>query len=93
MFLDVERPFERIFYILGIQKSNLDEFAEVVFYVGEWPWEFIFCLLDVLKNDFVEVDVAKFQCLKNMSTHFLHPVHQKATRTKSLEMFYVGEWA
>jgi hypothetical protein len=28
-----------------------------------------------------------------MSTHFLHPVHQKATRTKSLEMFYVGEWA
>jgi hypothetical protein len=30
-FHDFERPFERIFYILGIQKSDLDEVAEVLF--------------------------------------------------------------
>jgi hypothetical protein len=29
MFHDVERPFEGIFYIVGIQKSDLDSFAEV----------------------------------------------------------------
>jgi hypothetical protein len=31
MFHDVERPFERIFYILGIEKTDLDEFVEVLF--------------------------------------------------------------
>jgi hypothetical protein len=31
MFHDVERPFERILYILGLQKSVLDEVAEVCF--------------------------------------------------------------
>jgi hypothetical protein len=31
MFHDVERPLERIFYILDIQKSDLDEFGEVMF--------------------------------------------------------------
>jgi hypothetical protein len=30
-----ERPFERISYILGIQKSDSDEVAEEMFYVGE----------------------------------------------------------
>jgi hypothetical protein len=39
MFHDVERPFDRIFYILDIQKSDWDEVAEVLFYVGEWAWE------------------------------------------------------
>jgi hypothetical protein len=28
---------------------------------NEWPWEIIICLLDVLKNDFGEVDEAMFQ--------------------------------
>jgi hypothetical protein len=28
---DVERPFDRIFYILCIEKSNLDKVAEVMF--------------------------------------------------------------
>jgi hypothetical protein len=37
MFHDVERPFERILYILGIEKSVLDYVAEVMFLVGEWP--------------------------------------------------------
>jgi hypothetical protein len=27
LFHDVERPFERIFYILGIEKSDLNEVA------------------------------------------------------------------
>jgi hypothetical protein len=31
MFHDDERPFERIFYILGTQKSDLDVVAEVMF--------------------------------------------------------------
>jgi hypothetical protein len=31
MFQDVEMQFEIIFYILDIQKSDLDEVAEVLF--------------------------------------------------------------
>jgi hypothetical protein len=31
MFYDVEMPFEGIFYILGIQKIDFDELAEVMF--------------------------------------------------------------
>jgi hypothetical protein len=31
MFHDVERPFESFFYVLGIQKSYLDEDAKVMF--------------------------------------------------------------
>jgi hypothetical protein len=34
MFHYVERPFERIFYILGIQKSDLTEVEEVMFQEG-----------------------------------------------------------
>jgi hypothetical protein len=30
MFHYVERPFERIFYILGTEKSDLDEVGEVM---------------------------------------------------------------
>jgi hypothetical protein len=37
VFHDVERPFERIFYILSIEKSDLNEVAEMMFQVGEWP--------------------------------------------------------
>jgi hypothetical protein len=37
MFHDVERPFERIYNILGIQKSNLNEIADFMFLVGESP--------------------------------------------------------
>jgi hypothetical protein len=31
MFHDVERPFKRIVYILGIEKSDLDKVADVMF--------------------------------------------------------------
>jgi hypothetical protein len=31
IFHDIERTFERIFYILGIQKSVCDNVAEVMF--------------------------------------------------------------
>jgi hypothetical protein len=37
MFHDVERLFEHIFYILDIQKSDLDEVADVMYKIGEWP--------------------------------------------------------
>jgi hypothetical protein len=52
MFHDVERPLQSIFHILGIQKSDLDEFGGVMFYVGDWPIQLIICRLDDLKNDF-----------------------------------------
>jgi hypothetical protein len=60
MFHDVERRYERIFYILGIEKSDLDEDAEVMFFVGELPCEIIICFLDVVKNVFGK-DEALFQ--------------------------------
>jgi hypothetical protein len=31
MFHDLEKPFDSIFYILGIQKSDLDEGADEMF--------------------------------------------------------------
>jgi hypothetical protein len=31
LFHDVEKTFDRIFYILGIQKSVLDDVAEMIF--------------------------------------------------------------
>jgi hypothetical protein len=33
----------------------------MMFYVGEWAWQPIICLLYVLINDFAEVDEAMFQ--------------------------------
>jgi hypothetical protein len=42
------------------RKNELDEDVEVMFLVGEWPWELIICLLDVLKNDFAKFDEAMF---------------------------------
>jgi hypothetical protein len=45
----------------GHPKRVLDEVAEVKFGVGEWPREFIICLLDVLKCEFGDVDEAMFQ--------------------------------
>jgi hypothetical protein len=36
-----------------------------MFEVGEWPWELIVCLLDVLKNVFDEVDEEMFQGVEN----------------------------
>jgi hypothetical protein len=53
--------FQCFFHILGIQKSDLDEVAKMMFQVGEWPWELIICPLDVLKNDFCEIDEEMFQ--------------------------------
>jgi hypothetical protein len=67
MFLEVKRPFERIFEILGMQNRDFDEFAKVVIYVGEWPCEQIIYLLDVLINDFAEVDEGMFQ--RDESSH------------------------
>jgi hypothetical protein len=36
-FLGVERACKVIFFLMGIQKSDLDEVAVVMFQVGEWP--------------------------------------------------------
>jgi hypothetical protein len=45
----------------GHIKRYLDEFAEVKFQVGKWPWEIKICLLEVLKGDFGDVDEEMFQ--------------------------------
>jgi hypothetical protein len=60
MFHYTERPFVCISYFLGIQKTDFDEVAEELLYVGECVWELILYLLDVLENDFAEVDKAMF---------------------------------
>jgi hypothetical protein len=54
MFHDVERTFERIFFISGIKKSIFREVDSVMFYLSEWPWEHIVCILGVLKTALVK---------------------------------------
>jgi hypothetical protein len=58
MFHEAERPFERIFYIFGIQITNLYEVAEVVYKVDVWSWKLIICLPEIIKKNFPEVDEA-----------------------------------
>jgi hypothetical protein len=60
MFHYIERPFECIFYILSIPKSNLDQAAEMLF-LGVYRRQLIIFLLDVLKNDISKVDEAMFR--------------------------------
>jgi hypothetical protein len=69
MFQNVDRQLESFFYILGIQKSDLDELPEVMFYVGEWPWE-LFMSSWRLKNDIVDVDESISQCLESLTNSF-----------------------
>jgi hypothetical protein len=42
-------------------KKHLGRSREVMFQLGEWPWETINCILDNLKCDFYEVDEAMFR--------------------------------
>jgi hypothetical protein len=53
IFRSVFSTYELIFCILGIEKFEMDEFALVMFLIGELPRELIICLLNVLKNDFL----------------------------------------
>jgi hypothetical protein len=53
-----------------------------MFKVGEWPVELIICLLDVLKNDFVEVDEAMFQGVQRPCEHVMFPGHGKSDLVK-----------
>jgi hypothetical protein len=55
------RTSEFIFYNLSIEKSHLEEVSFVMFPAGKWHWKLIFCLLDVLKSDFVQFEEAMFQ--------------------------------
>jgi hypothetical protein len=61
------RACEHILCILGIQKSGMDEFAELMIQVGEWPREIIIRILDVLKCDFGEVVEALFEDVETPS--------------------------
>jgi hypothetical protein len=58
-----------------------------MFYVGEWPWELIICILDVLKNDFGEVDEAMFECVEKPYEHIfcILNIEKKKRRVKSLK--------
>jgi hypothetical protein len=51
--------------------------AYVFFYLGGCPWELIICLLEVLKNQFVEFDETMFQRDRRPYEHFLHAEHKK----------------
>jgi hypothetical protein len=57
MFNYVDRPFELISYILGIEKCDLDELAIEMLYVGSWSWELITCLLYVSKDTLVKLNL------------------------------------
>jgi hypothetical protein len=56
----VKRVYELVFSILYIEKSDLYEVAEVLFYLEEWFWKLIICLPVVLEND-VKVHEATVQ--------------------------------
>jgi hypothetical protein len=46
--------------------------------VGEWTWELIICPLDILKNDFCEIDEAMFQGVElPLRTHVLYAGFRK----------------
>jgi hypothetical protein len=86
MFHDVVKQLERIFYILGTEKSDLDEVAEVMFLVAEWSLELIICLLYVLKNDFCEVDETMLQGVERPCQRIFCILGiKKATWTKLLK--------
>jgi hypothetical protein len=58
----IEKQCDLFFCKLGIQKkSDLDEFPEMLFEVGELPWVLIIFLMDVLKYVFGNVDEAMLQ--------------------------------
>jgi hypothetical protein len=42
----------------------LHNVALVMFHVGEWTWELIICLLEVLKNEFCELAEAMIQVVE-----------------------------
>jgi hypothetical protein len=42
----------QIIYLVVGTKFDLDEIEKLTFQVGEWPWELIFCLLEVPKCDY-----------------------------------------
>jgi hypothetical protein len=65
------KPFFMMSKGHSIAISTLWEFKKATwttsrkwFYVGDWPWELIICLLEVLKNAFIEVDEAIFLSVK-----------------------------
>jgi hypothetical protein len=60
LFQSVESKCELIFWMLGIVKGEKRGRLSVL-NVGEWHWEHIICLLEVLKNDFRKVDETIFQ--------------------------------
>jgi hypothetical protein len=53
------KALELIFCVLGIEKSDLDEFAYVMFQIGQWPYQLTICLL-LLKINFADFDEAMF---------------------------------
>jgi hypothetical protein len=63
MFLSVESPCDIIFFLLCIQKCDLNDVEEAMFQVVERPLELI-CLLDVAKCVFGKVDKALIQVLE-----------------------------
>jgi RNAse (barnase) inhibitor barstar len=70
MNLSVQRTREIIFWFLGMQKWDLDEFEEAMFQVVKWPSELIICHLDVSKCDFGKVYKAIIQLVESPKNSF-----------------------
>jgi hypothetical protein len=93
-FNGVERPYKLIFCILRIQKSEIDEVAEVMFQVGEWLREQIICFLDVLKCDFDYVDEAMIEGVARPCELIfgILRIHKSFSEEVAELMFKVGKW-
>jgi hypothetical protein len=72
----------------------LDEVAEVIFVVGEWPCEIIICFLYVLKCDFGLFDEAMFEGVERICEFFFCILGiQISGFDEFVEVtFLVGEW-
>jgi hypothetical protein len=66
-FQGSERPYEVIFCMLSIEKSDLDE-------AGEWPRDLIIFRLNVFNCDFVDVDEAMFHDVERPLERILYVV-------------------
>jgi hypothetical protein len=60
-YFKVSKCHANSFSIFWAFKKAVSIVQEIIFEVGDLSSEFIICLLDVLKNDFAEVDEAMFE--------------------------------
>jgi hypothetical protein len=87
-FQGVERPYEVIFCILSIKKSDL---SDMMFFVCKWPRQLIICHQNVLKCDFIDVDDASFRDVERPLERILG-IKKSDLDERAEVIFEVGEW-